>query len=107
MILLLLLLQAKTIPGPGVAIPEADRVELQKALVSLADAKDPDVAIVHKAIDWALRYNEFLDPKDVAAAKRLLSEKPKPGLATHAYRSKIDGSLQPYGLVLPANFDPK
>ena len=105
--LLLLLLQAKTIPGPGVAIPEADRAELEKGIAPLAASKDPDVLIVHKAIDWALRYNEFLDPKDVAAAKRLLKDAPKPGLVTHAYRSRIDGSLQPYGLVLPANFDPK
>lgn len=107
MILLLLLLQAKTIPGPGVAIPEADRAELERGIAAIAGSKDPDVAIVHKAIDWALRYNEFLDLKDVAAAKRLLKEPPKAGLATHAYRSKIDGSLQPYGMVVPTGYDAK
>ncbi|HEX7900080.1 MAG TPA: prolyl oligopeptidase family serine peptidase, partial [Planctomycetota bacterium] len=98
--------QTKTIPGPGVPIPEADRAELRKAVDDLGGANDPDNLIVRKAIDWALRYDEFLDAKDVAAAKRLLTEKPKPGLATHAYRSKIDGSLQPYGMVLPANYEP-
>lgn len=106
-LLILALAQGKSIPGPAVAIPEADRAELGKAIAPLADAKDPDVAIVHKAIDWALRYNEFMDAKDVAAAKRLLNEKPKPGLLTHAYRSRIDGSLQPYGMLLPTSYDPK
>jgi dienelactone hydrolase len=105
--LLLLASVGQRIPPPGVAVPEADRAELEKAIAPMATSKDPDVAIVHKAIDWALRYNEFLDVKDVAAAKRLLKEPAKPGLATHAYRSKIDGSLQPYGMVLPANYDAK
>jgi dienelactone hydrolase len=95
------------IPPPGVPVPEAERAELEKAIAPMATSKDPDVAIVHKAIDWALRYNEFLDVKDVAAARRLLKEPPKAGLAAHAYRSKIDGSLQPYGMVLPANYDAK
>src|SRR5688572_4844063 len=97
--------QVKTIPGPGVAVPEADRAELLSGIAPLAKSADPDVLIVHKAIDWALRYDEVLDLKDVAAAKRLLKEPPKPGLATHAYRSRIDGSLQPYGMVLPASYD--
>ena len=32
-----------------------------------------DARIFHKAVDWALRYDEFLDPKQVAVARGLLA----------------------------------
>src|SRR3954470_8303076 len=71
----------KLIPQPGVTIPEGDRSELQAGVTALgkeivvtrAKLKDkpellallPDVMIFHKAVDWALRYNEFFDVKQV------------------------------------------
>jgi dienelactone hydrolase len=101
-LLLVLLAQGKQIPPPGVAVAEADRAELQRLLEAYPRDPAPDVAVVRKAVDWALRYDEILDPKDVAAAKSLLKRDPaKPRLAIHAYKSKIDDSLQPYGLVMP------
>lgn len=104
MLALLLLLQG--IPPKGVAVPEADRAELQRGLEALK-GETPDVAVIRKAVDWALRYDEILDLKDVAAAKALLKGEPaKPGLAVHGYRSRIDGSVQPYGLVIPATWKP-
>ena len=82
----------------------------------------PDVEIYHKAADWALRYNEFFKTNEIAIAKaaivsgraraQALREGKTPWLTTNgpvlrAYKSKIDGSIQPYGLVLPPGIDPK
>jgi dienelactone hydrolase len=105
-----LLLQAKQIPGPGIPVPEKDRAELEAGLKAIAGSSDPDVLVHHKAVDWALRYDEFYTPKEIAAAKDLLKRatapRPATGPVVHAYRSKIDGSLQPYGLVIPATYKP-
>ena len=79
----------KQLPPPGVAIPEKDRAELTagaaelgKEIAALKIAKlaggmsalIPDVEIFHKAVDWALRYDEFYDVKQVATARTLLAE---------------------------------
>jgi len=127
--------QVRPIPPPGVSIPPGDRAELEAKAVSLgreidltrkALQKDPlrsdwlaDVAVLHKAVDWALKHNEFFNVKEVATARELLriaglrlTELRKtparwsqdPGLVVRAYRSKIDDSLQPYGLVIPPDY---
>ena len=130
-ILLLALQQGKQIPPPGVAIPDKDRAELEAGVKQLGAEIDalkskhadllPDVQIYHKAVDWALRYNEFFNVKEVPAAKELLrigAERAKQlaegkpawttatGLVPRGYRSKVDGSIQPYGLVVPATYKP-
>ena len=79
----------------------------------------PDVQIFHQAASTALTHDEFFDPKDVAAAKDLLKEGKQragdlregkvpwnsaTGLVVRGYVSKIDGSVQPYGLVVPASY---
>lgn len=76
----------------------------------------PDVQIYEKAVRWALTYNEFYDAKEAATAKTLLAqgmERAKAlragdtpwtrqtGLVALGYVSRIDGSIQPYGLVVP------
>jgi hypothetical protein len=77
----------------------------------------PDVEIFHKAVDWALRYNEFYNVKEVATAHALIQGRQSPrrppcmmarprgttqtGPVARGYRSKIDGSVQPYGVVVP------
>ena len=122
----------RQIPPPGIGVPEADRAELQRGIDALAKeiaslrtalagkpellAELPNVEIFHKGADWALRYNEFFDPKQIASAKQqlqqgmaraaLLKKGQMPwnqasGLVLRAYRSKIDGSVQPYGMVIP------
>src|SRR5207244_10901523 len=73
----------------------------------------------HKALDWARPYDECYTPKEGAAAPKLLAQgrerarqladgKPgwttATGLVVRGYRSKIDGSVQPYGLVVPASY---
>jgi len=111
----------RKIPPPGVPVPEADRTELESGLKELSKESDPDVRIYQKAVDWALRYDEILNPKEIATAKALLKEgvararqlrEGKPawrtatGLVVRAYVSKIDGSVQPFGLVIPPTYRP-
>jgi pimeloyl-ACP methyl ester carboxylesterase len=124
----------KPIPPLGIEVPAADRAEIEAGLKELGDAiaalkKDakgaranvivnelPNVEIYHKAVDWALRYNEIFDAKQIPVAKQLLKqglervaalakgEAPwngQTGLVARAYRSRIDGSLQPYGVLIP------
>src|SRR5205814_9534196 len=124
---------ADRLPPAGISIPDADRQELVAGTATLGkdietlrkELKDkpslltllPDVEIFHKAVDWALRYDEFFDSKQTAFAKKLLQQGhdraqqlqdgqtpwlSATGLVVRAYRSKLDGSVQPYGLVVPA-----
>ena len=125
----------RPVPPPGVAIPEPDRAALTKGVGELkqladdaqkAQAKNPamlallpDVLIYHKAVDWALRFNQFNNVKEVKTAYDQLAEGKKraealkngtaywlkqKGLVVRAYRSKIDGSIQPYGLFIPDSY---
>ena len=90
-------------------------LEKKPALLALL----PDVEIFHKSVDWALRYNEFFKPQEAATAKSHLEEgtarakalregtapwTTQTGLVVRGYRSKLDGSVQPYGLVVPAAY---
>lgn len=96
---------------------EALRVALKDKAALLALL--PDVQVYHKAARYALTYNEFYKPEEVKAAKaqlqqgreraRLLREGKAPwtaqtGLVVRGYVSEIDGSVQPYGLVIPESF---
>lgn len=81
----------------------------------------PDVQVYHNAVRYALTYGEFFNLKEVAVAKKLLqqgldrarelaAEKPSwttaTGLVVRGYVSRIDGSVQPYGLVVPKTYQP-
>ncbi len=98
---------------------EALRTELKgkPSVLSLL----PDVQIYHNAVRYALSYDEFFRPKEVSLARDLLErgrerarqlrEGKAPwntatGLVVRGYVSKIDNSIQPYGLVVPASFQP-
>ncbi len=125
------------IPKPGSPVPEADRQALLAGLAELkteieALAKNPknadllpDVEIYHKAVRYAVEYDEIyiegkgrndinvcrtLLKQGMQRAKELKEGKPSwptaTGLVVRGYRSKIDGSVQPYGLVVPASFKP-
>ncbi|MDP4584837.1 MAG: prolyl oligopeptidase family serine peptidase [Verrucomicrobiales bacterium] len=127
----------KLIPQPGIAIPDADRAELAAGVASLGKEIEslrgqlgdkpeqlallPDVEIFHKAVDWALRYDEFFEAKQVGIAKTFLelgrtrsgelaagtpSWLSATGLVIRGYRSKIDNSVQPYGMVIPGEWKP-
>lgn len=119
----------KPVPPAGVEIPAADRAGLQSGLDRLRAATAklqgnpllPDVLIYQEAVRYALQYNEFFNVNEVAKAKVLLAEGEEraqqlaagqapwtaaTGLVVRGYISKIDKSVQPYGLVAPASFTP-
>jgi pimeloyl-ACP methyl ester carboxylesterase len=117
----------KPLPPPGIQISEADRLQLQAGLERLNRAVEglrgnpllPDVLIYEKAVRYALEYHEFFKPEEVERAKTLLAEGQEraaqlaagrapwtaaAGLVVRGYISKIDQSVQPYGLVVPASY---
>ena len=85
------------------------------------DARLAEVEIYHKAAEWMLRYPEevysreyvgyAIDALEAGMARAgLLAEGRHPwteqkGRVLRAYRSRVDGSVQPYGLVIPASYD--
>jgi dienelactone hydrolase len=120
---------AKPVPPVGVEIPAADKAELQAGLDRLRAATEklkgnpllPDVLIYQEALRYALQYNEFFNVNEVAKAKLLLAHGEEraqqlaagqapwtsaTGLVVRGYISKIDKSVQPYGLVMPPSFNP-
>ncbi|MBM3734215.1 MAG: hypothetical protein FJW39_00375 [Acidobacteria bacterium] len=80
-----------------------------------------DVEVYQKAIDWLLRYpEEFYNKTYVTHANTVLDRglaraadleagrspwAKQTGRAGRAYRSAVDGSLQPYGVSVPAGYD--
>lgn len=129
--------KVRRVPPPGIQVPESDRAKLEQGVAALGGelkmlrgelaAKPellrvlPDVEVFHKAVDWALRYDEFFTTNNVKSGHELLRVANQrieqlragsapwltaTGLVVRAYVSKIDGSIQPYGLVVPASFKP-
>jgi dienelactone hydrolase len=123
----------KQVPPAGVNISPDDRADLERGLSALdrslkelaanpdshVQALLPDVQIFQRAVKSALDNNEFFDAADVGKAKTLLQtglaradqlqkgESPwtkATGLVVRGYVSKIDGSVQPYGLVVPETY---
>jgi pimeloyl-ACP methyl ester carboxylesterase len=81
----------------------------------------PDIQIYYNAVHSTLRYDEFFRPAEVALARRLLDDglhranalragnafwTNQSGLLVRGYVSRIDGSVQPYGLVIPESYRP-
>ena len=120
----------KIVPPPGVAVAEADQKALRTGLTRLQTKLDglkgnphlADVQVFAKAVSYALDGNEFFSPDDVFKAKELLrianeradqlarGDAPwtrATGLVARGYVSKIDGSVQPYGLVVPPSYAPE
>ena len=88
-----------------------------KAKSTLRETERGDIGVGLKAVRWALRYKEFPKKDYVKQTQRVLQlvkqRLADPKAVNHsktnvqAYRSKIDGSLQPYAISFPAGFDPK
>jgi len=129
--------KVRRVPPPGIKIPSPDRAELEAGVAELGKDIEslrtslkskpalldllPDVQVYHKAVDWALRYDEFYKTNESQVARTLLEQGQEraralregkapwttaTGLVVRGYRSKIDGSVQPYGLVVPDSFRP-
>jgi hypothetical protein len=121
--------QVKPLPPPGIPVSQQDQRILRAGLDRLGKRIEalkgnphlPDIEIFHKAVRFALDGNEFFREEQIFRAKELLRvgmERADQlangdalwirqiGLVVRAYVSKIDGSVQPYGLVLPPSFAP-
>lgn len=125
--------KVRAVPKAGVEVPAADREKMERRLAELADklgkldaSKDakvqrliPDVEIFQRAVRCALEFNEFLSPKAISIGHQLLQVgheradqlltgnapwTTQTGLVVRGFRSKIDHTVQPYGLVIPYNY---
>ncbi|MES2793620.1 MAG: prolyl oligopeptidase family serine peptidase [Planctomycetota bacterium] len=101
-------------------LDELQKPQTDKRAAAFRKAHYADVAVLFSAVKDAIAYGEFFNPNDIAAAKSLvqlgveragqLQDGKAPwdaetGLVVRGYQSKIDGSYQPYGLVIPANYN--
>ena len=123
----------RRIPELGVPVPD-DRAasmrtslgQLQEKIAAITAGNDatksallPDVMIFERAVRCALDYNEFFDVKEFDKADALLKEGLKradqllagtpewiiqKGLVVRGYTSRIDNTVQPYGLVIPPTY---
>jgi hypothetical protein len=125
----------KQAPPPGISVPVSDAEELHAKTAELAKEIEsvraslkpdlasflPDVEIFEKAARDALEYNEFFKRGEIASAKGQLEiglrraaelRDGAPGWVNargplvRAYRSRIDDSVQPYGLIVPEDWRP-
>ncbi|MDB5302231.1 MAG: alpha/beta hydrolase: peptidase or carbohydrate esterase [Phycisphaerales bacterium] len=97
--------------NPVVEIAAGERVKAAALL--------PDVEIYRNAVRYALAYDEFFKADEIGKAKTLLNEgierakalregkapwTTATGLVVRGYVSKIDGSVQPYGMIVPESW---
>ncbi len=123
----------RRIPEYGVPIPDDRAASMRTTLAQLQDktasitaANDaaktallPDIMIFERAVRCALDYQEFFDVKEfdkadallkegIKRADQLLAGKPEwvtqKGLVVRGYISRIDNTVQPYGLVSPPTY---
>ncbi|MCH8830963.1 MAG: prolyl oligopeptidase family serine peptidase [Planctomycetes bacterium] len=125
--------QVRPVPRVGVEVPEKLRLDLKQRLSRLKKSLDqlkmrkdrrtqeliPDVEIYYRAARTNLDHREFFRKAEISKAvallkigqeraRQLLAGKSpwttKTGLVVRGYRSKIDGTVQPYGLVIPSSY---
>ena len=117
----------RVLPPEGLEVPEAQRQgwearlaaareRLQAAEAELAS----DVEVLLKAVELAIQHRELYTPRDFAKVDWALSLAEERlaqlaqgrsawrsgrGLIVGGYRSSVDGSVQPFGLVIPESLD--
>jgi predicted acyl esterase/pimeloyl-ACP methyl ester carboxylesterase len=117
-------------PVRPVAMAPEERGRLEEGGNKLRDRLDrlgsvkpeqrAEAEVFLKGIAWALRYDDTLTPTDLALLKKAVeraterttaleaNETPwrtKKGKVARAYVSAIDGSVQPYGVIVPARYE--
>ena len=119
-----------TVPEADAAELKAGLEKLDREVLGLQTSNEsnpttkarlPDVEVFQKSVRYALQYGEFFHPKEIAAAKAQLQlgvDRVKELQAAHSswttatgplvlgYRSRIDDSVQPYGLIVPEDWKP-
>jgi len=121
-------------PPPGIVVPPEVKAELSEGVTVLTKEIDslrsslteksgdlqPDVQIFQNAVSYALEDDIFYNTNQFKIARALLkagmdrarqlrnAQAPwstATGLVVRGYVSRLDGSVQPYGLVVPANYE--
>jgi dienelactone hydrolase len=97
-----------------------DRLARLRADRSISPDHRADAEIYAKAVAWALRYDDPLPAADEAQLRNALErgneraaaleagKRPwahQKGELVRAYVSAVDGSVQPYGVIVPATYD--
>lgn len=126
----LLCAQAPPTPAKYQLTPE-DRSRIEHKSAELESALRPlrarvpdedfvDAEVYLKAAQFALRFDEFYTAKSVDQTLKVLDRglertrqlakgdatyATKPGVYSRAYRSRVDGSVQPYSVTIPENYD--
>ena len=125
--------QVRAVPPIGITLDAKDRAELAEGISQLdsaiarlrrrLDARTqgllPDVEIFLRAVRQGVEYRGLFSKRDVINAKKVLQEglrraealsggtapwTTSKGLVVRGYRSKIDATVQPYGLVIPETY---
>ena len=127
--------RVRRIPRLGVVVAEEDQRQLENGLAILKTQIEalqrsptrissllPDVEIYYRAVRDNLDYQEFFNPGEVKRAIRLLEvgqqrakhllagQAPwldQTGLVVRGFRSELDDTVQPYGLVIPETYQPE
>jgi hypothetical protein len=106
----------------GLANLESELEKTRKALTKKPEMLRllPDVEVFAKAVRYALEGKQFYKKQEFEEAEKQLAqgmdratslrggEAPwtrQKGLVVRGYRSRIDGSVQPYGLIVPESYD--
>lgn len=125
--------KVRRIPKLGIELSEKDRRELEGKLVELESRLEelrksddpakrdllPDIEVFSRAVRTALDHQELFEQGDLRKAHVLINEagarlhegpqrwSETTGLVVRGYRSKIDQTVQPYGLVIPPEYQTK
>ncbi|MCE9561495.1 MAG: prolyl oligopeptidase family serine peptidase [Planctomycetes bacterium] len=116
-------------PPAGISADDAKQIErdmkaLGDRIASLRASDDllADAEVFRKGVQWAMRYETKLEPADITLIQKALkrcSERldaipskqaawpDRKGKLVRGFVSAVDGSVQPYGLIVPASYDPK
>ncbi len=126
--------KVRAVPPVGIELSEEHKAKLQTRLDSLSDTISqlripkykathrhlPDVEVLHRAVAQALYHQEMFHERDIMAAHELLDMAEQRcvqmkqgkapwttqhGLVVRGYRSKLDGTVQPYGLEIAADYN--
>ena len=125
--------QVRPVPPLGIELSDSDKQELlmgvdalHKSVNQLRQRDDvftvdllPDVEIFLRAVTQGIKYRELFSARDVKNAAKVLAEGQKradallkgeapwtsqKGLVVRGFRSRIDRTVQPYGLVIPDSY---
>ncbi len=102
---------------------KAEALQLAGEISLLKPAGDDiraDAEVFHKAVEWTLRYDATPAANDIAQIKKALTRgtqradlitqnqtpwTSKKGKVLRGYVSAVDGSTQPYGVIIPQSYD--